>query len=374
MLNSSQQFFETIKNCRNFLIVAPEEVTGDDIAAASALSLALEKLGKKTALACQKPIPEKYKFLAEANKFLSEIQSGRVYEITIAKSDKKITQARYESLDDKIVFRLTAHGEIKSEDVKIIPGKYLYDAIIVVGSPDLESLGDVFEKNSGLFFQTPIINIDHKSANDQYGQINLVNLTASSSAEIVAELVESLGQNIIDEAIATNLLAGIMAETKSFRRATSPKTFLTSSSLIAKGAQKDKIVASLHKTKTVPSLKLLGKILQDRLEFDEEKKFVIARVKKEDFTQAGAGVDELKIIIEDLNDYFFNTRVKALFWENASGGSVEGKIQSSLNNVADKIKEEFPGALTNGALSVKIDGRDIDLIAGDLRDLLFRVL
>ena len=90
-----------------------------------------------------------------------------------------------------------------------------YDLIITVDSPDLESLGKLFEENTDFFYNTPIINIDHSSDNENYGQINHVDLTASSTAELIFNMFEEYDMKMINEDIATCLLTGIFTATDS---------------------------------------------------------------------------------------------------------------------------------------------------------------
>ena len=58
----------------------------------------------------------------------------------------------------------------------------------------LESInnGETYHNNTGFFNKTPIINIDHKSENEQFGNINLIDITASTTAEIIFSLFKKI--------------------------------------------------------------------------------------------------------------------------------------------------------------------------------------
>jgi len=60
------------------------------------------------------------------------------------------------------------------------------------------------------------VNVDHHPNNSQFGHHNLVDGQASSTAELVAEMLSTLGAALTTD-IATNLLNAIYGATDSFR-------------------------------------------------------------------------------------------------------------------------------------------------------------
>ena len=91
--------------------------------------------------------------------------------------------------------------------------KYSYDVAMIVDCGDLARIGKVEQI---LHSDKPIVNIDHHITNTKFGDINYVVDDASSTAEILFELLEQ-GKVQWNKAIATNLYAGIMTDTGSFR-------------------------------------------------------------------------------------------------------------------------------------------------------------
>ncbi len=60
------------------------------------------------------------------------------------------------------------------------------------------------------------INIDHHATNTRFGRANLIDPQATATSEVLYDLAPELGLPI-DEAVATNLLAGIVTDTIGFR-------------------------------------------------------------------------------------------------------------------------------------------------------------
>src|SRR6202042_3084276 len=129
------------------------------------------------------------------------------------------------------------------------------DLIIVLEAGSLENLGKIYEQHTDVFFETPKINIDNKANNEYFGAINLVDVTATSVAEILAELLQKYEDQLIDEDVATCLLAGIISKTHSFQHVlTTPKAFLKASELVALGGRQQEVVKHIYKTKSLPLL------------------------------------------------------------------------------------------------------------------------
>jgi phosphoesterase RecJ-like protein len=88
------------------------------------------------------------------------------------------------------------------------------DLVISLDCSDIRRLGDLAQ---GLVpGQTPVVNIDHHITNTYFGDVNVVDETASSTAEIVLALLECMAAPMETQA-ATCLLTGIVTDTRGFR-------------------------------------------------------------------------------------------------------------------------------------------------------------
>jgi phosphoesterase RecJ-like protein len=122
-------------------------------------------------------------------------------------------------------------------------------------------------------------------------------------------------RNLMDEPVATALLAGMISKTQSFRTPNvTPKTLETASKLIAMGAKREEIVHGLWRTKSVPTLRLWGRALA-RLEIDRTLGLVWTKLSREDFLAAGAPDNALDGIVSDLVAYAPEAKVIVLVHE-----------------------------------------------------------
>ncbi|OGZ32976.1 MAG: hypothetical protein A2174_03660, partial [Candidatus Portnoybacteria bacterium RBG_13_41_18] len=302
MLSPRQQAAELINKSQNILIVLPKDHNADCLGTGLALTMLGQDLGKKIDFLAQEPIQEKLLFLPGLENVKNEILSVRDFIISIDTSQKPIKQLRYETKDSILKIYLGTTDKIEEKDIKLEPGPFIYDAVAVIGAPDLETLSPFYEKYTDLFFEKSILNIDYHSANEYFGEVNLVEPTASSCAEIVAGFLNSFFPNQITQTIATCLLAGIIAETQSFQKInTTPQTFNLASLLIANGAQKEQIIQALYKTKPLNSLKLWGRLL-NRLDWQEEKKLAWTEADTIDFEKTNTSSDDLYFVLEEMNE------------------------------------------------------------------------
>jgi len=114
--------------------------------------------------------------------------------------------------------------EVPPKRLQIFPGIRLikgyrkgqnsdYDVGIVLDCGELERVGDVVNLFND---RQPLINIDHHVTNEGFGDINMVLPKASSTAEIIYELLKKANCSITKQ-MALNLYAGILTDTGSFR-------------------------------------------------------------------------------------------------------------------------------------------------------------
>ena len=120
-----------------------------------------------------------------------------------------------------------------------------------------------------------IICIDHHASNDYYGDFNYVDIEASSTCELVYNLLveyeKSENINIIDESIATCLYTGLVTDTGNFAYSNAhPSSFDMAKNLLLKGAQKETIIQSVFQSNPYNFYKLLGEAL-NTLDIVDEK-------------------------------------------------------------------------------------------------------
>ena len=102
-----------------------------------------------------------------------------------------------------------------------------------------------------------IINIDHHVSNRHFGDINLVDPTASSAAEILYDLLRYIPVKMTP-AVAENIYTGILTDTGSFHYSnTSPKTFSVARACLLAGVDPWKVAEKVYETQPLARLRLL---------------------------------------------------------------------------------------------------------------------
>lgn len=339
-------------------MVFPALWNGDAIASSLAFYLLLRKMDKSVDIVSTKDelsdvlsiTSSFFSFLPSFQDIKNEVSYLGNFVIKLDTSKTKVNKIRYKSEDNSVKFLITPkEGVFNKENVSIESGLGEYDLVIAMDTPDLESLGDLFEKNTNFFYKTPIINIDHHSSNEEYGQINLINLNSVSTSEIVFSLITSENESLIDHDIATCLLTGIVIKTKNFKTANiTPETLFSASKLIVKEARREEIVHKLFRSRSLRVLKLWGRILA-RLSGLKNNKIVWSTLNEVDFTKTGTDVTDLSDIIEELIINIPEAEVIIIFYENPNKKDEQGRPQADLLvhtpknfNVRDVIRDYQP--------------------------------
>jgi phosphoesterase RecJ-like protein len=348
-LSPRQQATELISKSQTILILLADP-DGDAVGGAIALFLVFKKLGKEVNLVCSEKISSYLKFLPRIEIFTNKFSGARDFIITLNTSQVLIDKLGYKKDDGKVHLVITPKsGSFSKKDITLAQGSYNYDLIIVLDCADLDLLGKLFDENAAMFYETPLLNIDHHVSNDQFGKVNLVDMMATSTCEILVSLIESLekGEKLIDEDIATTLLTGITADTGSFQNAnTTPKSFTVAAQLIAAGARQQEIIKNLFKTKPLSTLRLWGRILAGIRE-DKEYRLVWSYALARDLEQTGATEGEISGAIDELLSSAPNGEIVFLISERDDG--IHLSIRTTKNIDAVEVANLFGGGGHPGA-------------------------
>ncbi len=297
-----EQLLALIDESSSVLIALPENPTTDAIASGLAMLSVLEKKEKRVkVVAAGFQLPANHSFLPKSDEIFDDVSALRKFVISLDLARASVEEVSYDIEDAHMkVYVTPKDGFFEESDVSTTSTDYSYDLVITIDAPDLESLGRIHEMNADFFYHTPIINIDHSPANDHYGQVNLVQVTATSSSEIVFELISEWEGKMLDEYIATSLLAGMISKTRSFKSGSiTPRSLAIASHLVSQGARRDEIVKHLYQSKKISTLKLWGRALS-QLEADLDNKIVWSLLSEKDFEETGAAESELPDVIDEL--------------------------------------------------------------------------
>jgi phosphoesterase RecJ-like protein len=174
-----------------------------------------------------------------------------------------------------------------------------YDLICLIDCADRKRLGNFAKDDpSRLDGSVPIVNIDHHKTNSRFGVVNIVEPDASSSGEIVAEILKLWGTEITPD-IARNLLAGIYGDTLGLRTpSTTPHTIRTVADLVELGAELEPVVDHIFRLKPRSTICLWEHALHN---IRWNGPIIWTEMTREGFQQCGAEMSEAEGIVNFLS-------------------------------------------------------------------------
>ncbi len=308
-LTLSQQITDRINQSHHHLVVfradaaqGKTQSSKDAIASSLALAQFLRQQGKIVDVACDGfTNPGQLRYLSGLRSVRNTLPAIQKSIITVDVSKSGIESLSYDVQNEQLsIFVTPKHQQLSATDVQVNASPYLYDCIWIVDSHDLGSLGNLYLQHTDLFHNVPTIVIDHAPSNEHFGTINLIDLTATSTAEVLYNLFEQTARKEITPEIATALLTGIIAKTKSFKSNTmKPQTFARVSALMELGAKRDVIVDHLFRQRPIATLKLWGSVLT-RMHHDAKYNMITVTIPQDEFTRTGAHEHDLPEIIDEL--------------------------------------------------------------------------
>ncbi len=373
-LTPKQSAVELIRDANSILLLTHERPDGDALGSMLATAMVLTKLGKTVSMVAGGPIAPLHNFLPQIGDVKNALQASSDFVISINTALVGVEKILYKRASDQElnIYITPKHGElITDQQVSFRSGETQWQLIMVLDCSDTSRLGALYEQNADLFYKVPVINIDHHPGNDYFGKVNLVDFTATSTAEILVSLFESLGQgsSLLNEDVATALLAGIMSDTASFQNSnTTPKSFTVAAQLVAAGARQQEIVRHIFKTKPLSTLRLWGKVLKE-LQEEKDERFVWSSVTAADIAEAGATAEETSGVIDELLKTVENVDFALLLSER------DGKVHGNLRAVEKNVDVSQIANLFGGGGHVAAAAFDMaDVVIDDVKQqILFQI-
>ena len=260
------------------------------------------------------------------------------------------------------VFPLLPNGEAIPPQYRFLPGGWLLvgkeelpegSRVFVAldcGNPDrLSDLRD-YAANSDL-----LVNIDHHEDNTYFGNLNLVEPLASSTSEIVFQVLRA-GSFPVGEQEATCLYAGILTDTGRFRNInTTPGALRAAADLLELGVNPEEVVSRIYEESSLSLLRLKGRVLE-RARMADGYPLVYSYITREDLEQTGADISETEDLVDCLRTAE-GARAALLLKETADGrirGSLRSKDGVSVGRVARALggggHERAAGFVLDGSL------------------------
>jgi len=342
-LSPKQQINELIKSSQSILVVSHAILDGDALGAMLALEKVLTKMGKEVSLVASEKPDEIYAFLPGISKIKNDVSGTRDLILRLDTEKTPIEKLSY-NREDKFVNVLISpkNGKISQSDIEFVQGSFKFDLVFVLDTSDVDKIDTVYDRHTELFFETPIINIDHHAGNEYFGTVNLIDLTATSTCEILVSIIESFGAGNFDEDVATCLLTGITYDTGSFKNInTTPKSLTISAQMLATGARQQEIIQNLYKTHSLKTLKFWGDVLS-KIEYDADFRLAWSKISDQEMTSNKADLEDVKAILDNILISIPNIDIVLILAEN-SKNKITGLVKSTNGGDVLKIAEIFGG-------------------------------
>ena len=255
------------------------------------------------------------------------ISKNESFVISVNTEVIKLDELSYHTLDKSVDIYLQAQGGQKFTPANISFNAQppVYDLIICVDTPSLDQLGNVYSQNASMFLDTPKVNIDNHIANENYGNINIIEVTAAATSEIIFELLKRYEHGLIDVDISTSLLTGIISATNSFQKSlTTHNSFLRASELIGMGAEQQEIIKHLFKTRSFPMLKLWGRAMA-RIKILETSRVPVyfSLITAQDIEKSAASMEDVQGAFYELIANLPDLKILFFACENSSTSKID---------------------------------------------------
>ncbi len=291
-----KQIIDFIISNNNFILSAHETPDGDAIGSEYAMLKALQKLGKNVKVFNSDPMPGKFSFIDENHEIM-----------TLESEDQ---------LPDNL-------------------GDYV---LLILDTNDENNIGVVAEyvlpRVKGYFI------IDHHESEEDLLVQNLIQKSASSTAEILYLLFKEMGIEI-DFKMAQALFMAIVYDTGSFiYPKTTALTFEIARDLVTIGVSPNYIYSKVYESNSISSLLLHSKVLST-LEIVFDNHVAIQTMTKETIIDSGALYEEADQII---NFPLRSESIKvSIFFKENLDGLLRCSLRSKGNIDVAEIAQSFGG-------------------------------
>jgi phosphoesterase RecJ-like protein len=169
-----------------------------------------------------------------------------------------------------------------------------------------------------------VINIDHHHDNTRFGTVNLIDVEASCTAEIIYELAGLLGIELTPE-IANALYVALVTDTGKFMYENADaRSHRMAAGLIEAGVQVNDVYRRLYEHAPIEKLKLLAQALE-RIELRDDGRLAVTYISGDDYAATGASEALTEGVIDHLRT-IDGTVAAAVVRDQADGGRAARKV------------------------------------------------
>jgi phosphoesterase RecJ-like protein len=236
----------------NFVVVTHVNPDGDALGSLLGTHLALLEMGKQSHALCADKFPTIYDFLPGHEQIISDV-------VDIANPPKFIIA-------------------VDAAEEKRISGNIL-----------------------GLRGGTQLINIDHHETNPGFGDFNFVRTDATSTAELVHQLLKTAGYKLSPD-VGKCLYTGLVTDTGGFRFAgVNNQTLTLGAEMLSAGLDSYDVTRPLFEEYPIRRI-YLERLVLERVEILLDGKLVLSVLYSEDFKKFGAEMSETENLVNRLRE------------------------------------------------------------------------
>lgn len=348
-MDALKQATEIIAKADNLLIILPKQPNFDQLGSALSLLYTLNKSGKLVNL-----LPKKLPWNYPLN--LEQKLLPKNFVITI--KDKEVTELRYEK-EKRIlkIFLTIKDGRIDKNNVQMraLP-KYERetDLIITIGIQNLEQIGNFYEKNFKLFYETPILNIDNQKTNSQFGNLNL--LVEKRPIALTLEEILKESNFKLDKNVRLWLLSGVIGYLEKEKKS-DEKILSDLLELMNIEIDYQKLVDIFCK-KNDRQTNLLQEGLKT-LDFFKEKKLPVIVLSAEKFKKTNTTSQDIKFLLQKLITETFRFPRLLLIWQPLRHPKIQAIFYSQQRDLNLKIKNRFQGKEKGNGLLFNLGAKSV---------------
>jgi bifunctional oligoribonuclease and PAP phosphatase NrnA len=144
-----------------------------------------------------------------------------------------------------------------------------------------------------------VVSIDHHYDNTRFGDVNLIDGGASSTAEILFDVLEALGAGLTPE-IAQALYVALVTDTGRFQqRTTGPGALRMAARLVDAGVDIQRVYELVFETMPLRKLHLLGVVIENLVLY-EGGRIAISHLERADFVRLAAAESDTEGLVDHL--------------------------------------------------------------------------
>ncbi|MCX6800247.1 MAG: hypothetical protein NT091_03830 [Candidatus Falkowbacteria bacterium] len=332
MENEINEIKKKIERSNKILVICHNNFNAEHVSAGLGLFAYLKKLKKEANIITSNKnnhTHHEINFLPNY-KEINKITASGNFTINVEIAKNKLNKIKYVVEENSLKFFIDHKDENLSFSKVTASSDLKYDLIICVGVNKIDDLGEVHEKNLDTFQNNCVINLDYNIVNENFGNINFIDIHVNSIAQVVAKIID---HSLIDNDISTCLLTAVINKTNHFKNKNVTASLLElSSKLIDMGARRDEIIQKLYVSRQIETIRLWGKILTD-IKSEYDNKLIWFALDKESNPSNNDTENSIINLVDELIITIKNLQIIVAFYiKNNSGKPVTHALIFCLNN------------------------------------------